>query len=146
MTAARCCRRPWPALNTDALSIDKLMIEDARVEMSDAASDARLVLGKLWFNGEVRALPGPFRGEGAFVMDGGLYGYRISSARPEGAGSRIKFSLDPSDRPVYAEAEGLLTAEGGVPRFDGNATIARRNAAVKGDKAPPAIPGASRRG
>jgi large subunit ribosomal protein L24 len=127
-------------LNTEALSIDKLMVEDARVEMSDAASDARLVLGKLWFNGEVRALPGPFRGEGAFVMDGGLYGYRISSARPEGAGARIKFSLDPSDRPIYAEAEGMLTAEGGVPRFDGNTTIARRNAVVKSDRAPPSDP------
>jgi large subunit ribosomal protein L24 len=127
-------------LNTDALSIDKLMVEDARIEMSDAASEARLVLGKLWFNGEVRALPGPFRGEGAFVMDGGLYGYRISSARPEAAGARIKFSLDPSDRPVYAETEGLLTAEGGVPRFEGNATIARRIAAAKGNKAPPAEP------
>jgi large subunit ribosomal protein L24 len=122
-------------VNAEALSIDKLQIEDARVELSDAASDARLTLGKLWFNGEVRALPGPFRGEGAFVMDGGLYGYRISSARPEASGSRIKFTLDPSDRPVYAEAEGLLTAEGGAPRFEGLATVARRNAPVKGDKA-----------
>ena len=127
-------------MNTEALSIDKLMIEDARVEMSDAASDARLVLGKLWFKGEVRALPGPFRGEGAFVMDGGLYGYRISSARPDGPGSRIKFSLDPTDRPVYAEAEGLLTAPGGVPRFEGNATIARRPSAVKGNKTAPSDP------
>ena len=42
--------------------------------------------------------------------------------------------LDPADRPVYAEAEGLLTAEGGAPRFEGNATLARRSAAVKGDK------------
>ena len=127
-------------MNAEALSIDKLQIEDARIELSDAVSDARLVLGKLWFNGEVRALPGPFRGEGAFVMDGGLYGYRISSARPEGPGARIKFTLDPSDRPVYAEAEGLLTSEGGAPRFEGLATVARRNAPVKGDKAPPGEP------
>ncbi len=127
-------------MNTEALSIDKLMVEDARIEMSDAASDARLVLGKLWFKGDVRALPGPFRGEGAFVMDGGLYGYRISSARPDGAGSRIKLSLDPADRPVYAEVEGLLTAERGAPRFEGNATLARRQPAVKGNKAAPSEP------
>ena len=108
------------------------MIEDARVEMSDAASDARLVLGKLWFNGEVRALPGPFRGEGAFVMDGGLYGYRISSARPEGPGSRIKFSLDPTDRPVYAEAEGLLTAPKAACRV--SKAMPRSRAAVRGER------------
>lgn len=127
-------------LNAEALSIDKLEIEDARIELSDAASQARLVLGKLWFNGEVRALPGPFRGEGAFAMDGGLYAYRVSSARPEANGSRIKFTLDPSDRPFYAEVEGLLTAEGGAPRFEGQTTVARKVAAIKGDKAPPAEP------
>lgn len=127
-------------VKAEALSIDKLQIEDARVELSDAASDARLALGKLWFAGEVRALPGPFRGEGAFVMDGGLYGYRISSARPEGAGARLKLTLDPADRPVYAEAEGLVTGEGGSPRFEGQATIARRHAPIKGDRAPPPEP------
>lgn len=127
-------------MNAEALSIDKLHIEDARVELSDAASQARLALGKLWFNGEVRALPGPFRGEGAFVMDGGLYGYRISSARPEASGARLKLTIDPSDRPVYAEAEGVLTAEGGAPRFEGLATVARRNTPVKGDKAAPSEP------
>ncbi|MET0869235.1 MAG: AsmA family protein, partial [Pseudorhodoplanes sp.] len=127
-------------LNAEALSIDKLHVEDARIELSDAASEARVALGKLWFNGEVRALPGPFRGEGAFVMDGGLYGYRVSSARPEASGSRIKFSLDPADRPFFAEAEGLVTAEGGAPRFEGLAIVARRNPPVKGDKAPPGEP------
>ncbi|MET0445160.1 MAG: AsmA-like C-terminal region-containing protein, partial [Pseudorhodoplanes sp.] len=127
-------------MNAEALSIDKLHVEDARIELSDAASEARVVLGKLWFNGEVRALPGPFRGEGAFVMDGGLYGYRVSSARPEASGSRIKFSLDPADRPFFAEAEGLVTAEGGAPRFEGLAIVARRNPPVKGDKAPPGEP------
>ncbi len=127
-------------VNAEALSIDKLQIEDARVELSDASSEARLALGKLWFNGEVRALPGPFRGEGAFVMDGGLYGYRISSARPEASGARLKFTLDPADRPFLAEVEGLVTREAGAPRFEGQATIARRNAPVKGDKVPPAEP------
>jgi large subunit ribosomal protein L24 len=120
-------------VNAEALSIDKLHIEDARVELSDAASDTRLTLGKLWFNGEVRALPGPLRGEGAFVLDGGLYGYRVSSSRPEASGARIKFTLDPSDRPVYAEAEGQLTAEGGAPRFEGLATVARRPGKAAGE-------------
>lgn len=132
--------RALAGVNAEALSIDKLQIEDARVELSDASSEARLALGKLWFNGEVRALPGPFRGEGAFVMDGGLYGYRISSARPEASGARLKFTLDPADRPFLAEVEGLVTGDAGAPRFEGQATIARRIAPVKGDRAPPAEP------
>ena len=49
--------------------------------MRRAATTAALT--KLWFNGEVRALPGPIRGEGAFVMDGALYGYRVATGRPE---------------------------------------------------------------
>ncbi|MFZ5690109.1 MAG: AsmA-like C-terminal region-containing protein [Pseudomonadota bacterium] len=120
-------------VNSQALSIDKLIIEDARLELADAASGAGAALSKLWFNGEVKALPGPIRGEGAFVMDGELYSYRIATSRPEANGSRIKLTINPADRPVYAEAEGLITAPDGAPRFEGTAAIGRR-APVKGDK------------
>ncbi|HWV40418.1 AsmA-like C-terminal region-containing protein [Pseudorhodoplanes sp.] len=120
-------------IDTQALSIDKFVVEDATVLFTDAASGTSAALNKLWFTGEVRALPGPIRGEGAFVMDGALFGYRIATARPEANGSRIKLVIDPADRPVSAEAEGVLTATGGVPRFDGTAIIARR-VPLKGDK------------
>ena len=120
----------------ETLSIDKLNIEDAQVELSDAASGARMTVSKLWFNGEVRALPGPIRGEGAFVLDGGLYSYRVSTGRPEVNGSRIRFSVDPADRPVTADVEGLFSVAG-APRFEGQATLARRIASGKGDKGAP---------
>jgi hypothetical protein len=126
-------------INTQALSIDKLVVEDASLHLADAASGTSAALSKLWFSGEVRALPGPIRGEGAFVMDGALYGYRIATARPEANGSRIKLTVDPADRPVSAEAEGILTAADGVPRFEGTAVIARR-VPVKGDKGDTAEP------
>ena len=127
-------------VSAETFSIDKLTIEDARVELSDAASGSRTTLSKLWFNGEVRALPGPIRGEGAFVLDGGLYSYRVSTGRPEAAGSRVRLSIDPSDRPVTADVDGVLTAEGGAPRFEGQTTLARRIASGKSDKAPPPDP------
>ena len=44
---------------------------------------ARFVLDKLWFDGEVRSLAGSFRGEGAFLSDNGLYGYRINATRQD---------------------------------------------------------------
>jgi uncharacterized protein involved in outer membrane biogenesis len=123
-------------MNSEALSIDKLTIEDARLELSDAGSGTSATLSKLWFNGDVRALPGPIRGEGAFVLNGGLYSYRISTARPEAGGSRVRLSIDPSDRPVTGDVEGVFTSEAGIPRFEGQATVARRivSPSGKGDK------------
>ncbi|MGD9920137.1 MAG: AsmA-like C-terminal region-containing protein [Pseudorhodoplanes sp.] len=124
-------------VNTEALSIDKFVVEDASLQLADAASGASATLSKLWFNGDVKSLPGPIRGEGAFVMDGVLYGYRVATARPEANGSRIKLTIDPADRPVYAEAEGLLSAGAdGAPRFEGTATVARR-APAAGETAAP---------
>ena len=77
----------WPALSPSfrpqALSISRLNVEDGRVILTDAASGSRLVLRKLWFNGDVRSFIGPFRGEGAFVVGDELYGYRISGGRAD---------------------------------------------------------------
>jgi len=126
-------------VNVQALSIDKFVVEDATLRFADAASGASAALTKLWFNGEVRALPGPIRGEGAFVMEGALYGYRLATGRPENGGSRIKLTVEPADRPVSVELEGLLSAEEGAPRFDGALALVRR-VPVKGDKAAAADP------
>lgn len=128
---------PLTGVSTETFSIDKLTIEDARFELSDAASGTRAILSKLWFNGDVRALPGPIRGEGAFALDGGLYGYRLSTGRPEANGTRLRLSLDPSGRPVTADLDGLITVANGKPRFDGQAVLTRRIAYGKGDKGMP---------
>ena len=137
-------RATIPALldgvSAETFSIDKLNIEDASIELSDAASGSRTTLSKLWFNGEVRALPGPIRGEGAFAHDGGLYSYRLSTGRVEAAGSRVRLSIDPSDRPVTADVEGVFNTDSGIPRFEGQVTLARRIAAGKSDKSPPPDP------
>ena len=126
-------------VNTETLSIDKFVVEDASLQFNDAASGTTAALTKLWFNGEVRALSGPIRGEGAFVMDGALYGYRIATGRPEPNGSRIKLTVEPADRPVFAEVEGLLASGDGAPRFEGTAAVVRR-VPVKGDKGDVAEP------
>ena len=126
-------------VNTETLSIDKFVVEDASLQFTDAASGTTATLTKAWFNGEVRALSGPIRGEGAFVMDGALYGYRIATGRPEPNGSRIKLTVEPADRPVFAEVEGLLASGDGAPRFEGTAAVVRR-VPVKGDKGDVAEP------
>ncbi|MGD0025463.1 MAG: AsmA family protein, partial [Xanthobacteraceae bacterium] len=120
----------WPALSPsfrpETLSISRLNVEDGRVILTDAASGSRMVLHKLWFNGDIRSFSGPFNGEGAFVVDDELYGYRISGSRVEGAGGlKIRLGVDPSDHPLTTDIEGTLSLDRGVPQFEGTLALAR---------------------
>ena len=122
----------WPplALSTDTLAIDRLSIEDGRATLTDASSQARLVLDKLWFAGEVRSLSGPIRGRGEFATGGGLYGYEISASRGGPEGIRVKLGLKTDEQPLTVDADGLLAFDGNAPRFDGVLTLARPAGAV----------------
>jgi large subunit ribosomal protein L24 len=108
----------------DALSVERLNVEDARIVLMHVASGERMTLDKLWFRGEMRSLAGSFRGEGAFVSRRDLYGYRIAASRQD-RGTRVRFSLDPSGRTLAAEGEGTVTMDGGMPKFDGALTLIR---------------------
>jgi large subunit ribosomal protein L24 len=110
----------------ESLSIERLTVEDGRVHAVNAVSGSRTTLDKVWFNGDLRSLAGPFRGEGAFVSGGELYGYRISAGKLEEDGRvRLRLSLDPSDRALTAEAEGALVVGAGRPRFEGTVAVSR---------------------
>ncbi|MEW6450639.1 MAG: AsmA family protein [Pseudomonadota bacterium] len=117
----------WPntTLEAETLSIDKLIIEDGRVVLTDAASNSRLVLDKLWFSGDVKSLVGPFRGEGAFVSSGALYGYKVAAGRMADEGMRVKLNIDTTERPLTIETDGTLAFERFGPRFEGSVTLAR---------------------
>lgn len=123
-------RIDWPSLTAsfraDALSVSRLNIEDGRITLTHAASGTRVLLQKLWFNGEIRSFHGPFSGEGAFVANNELYGYRISGGRLDDDGAmRIKLGIDPTDQPLTAEIDGTLSTQRGVPQFDGALAMAR---------------------
>ena len=111
--------------DASALAVDHLQIEDARLTLVHAASNRRFVLDKLWFDGEVRSLAGSFRGEGAFVSDKDLYGYRITATRQETGAIRVRFNLDPSERALTAEGDGLVSLESNAPKFEGGVTFIR---------------------
>ena len=108
-----------------ALAVDHLHVEDARLTLVHSASNRRFIFDKLWFDGEVRSLAGSFRGEGAFISDKDLYGYRISATRQDSGQIRMRFNLDPSERALTAEGEGLLSLEGNAPKFEGGVTLVR---------------------
>ena len=120
----------WPAAlssaRPDVVSISRLEIDDGRIALSDAASGSRLLLRKVYFNGDVRSLPGPFRGEGTFVAGDELFGYRISGNQTdEDSGLKLRLGLDPSNHPLTAEIDGALKIDRGVPSLQGTLTLER---------------------
>ncbi len=117
-------------LPLDAVSIEHLRVDDARIVLADAASGRRITLDKVWFGGEARSLAGVFKGEGAFVLDRDLYGYRVVTSKPDDSGLKIKLGIDPADKPLTMEGEGVVSLQNGAPRFDGTVTVARGLGAV----------------
>ena len=125
----------WPAIAvpSETLAIDRLFIEDGRAVLTDVASRSRLTLDKLWFSGELRSLSGPFRGEGAFVVSGSSYNYRVSAGRSGPDGARVRVDLDTAGQPFTFEAEGMLAFDRAQPKFDGAFTLSRSAGSVKAD-------------
>jgi large subunit ribosomal protein L24 len=110
----------------DAISIDRLSIEDGTVVLGDAASGTVLKLDNVWFNGELRSLAGPLKGEGAATIGGAQFPYRISLSRVSDEGtSRLRLNIDPTNYPLSIEADGTVSVKAGDPHFDGTLNLAR---------------------
>ena len=110
----------------EELSVSRLSVEDGSIILADAMSGAHAVLRKLSFTGDVRSLVGPFKGEGAFAIDGEPFAYRISGAQADdGSGFRVRLGADPQDQPLTTTVEGTLTFDGGAPQFAGTFALAR---------------------
>jgi large subunit ribosomal protein L24 len=118
----------WPAATrtwrAEDLSVSRLRVEDGSIVLADAASGSRLTLQKLSFDGDIRSLLGPFRGEGTFVAGDEPYSYRISGGRGDD-GFKIRLGVNPSNYPLTADVDGTLTVDRGAPQFDGILALAR---------------------
>jgi hypothetical protein len=114
-----------PSFGPDQLSIERLDIEDGRAVLADSRSGARISLDKLRFNGDVRSLAGPFKGDGAFVIGSDLYAYRVTAGRVEEGALKLRLNIDPLDKPLAVEADGMLSFAGTAPRFDGSLIMSR---------------------
>ncbi|HLA19917.1 MAG TPA: AsmA-like C-terminal region-containing protein [Pseudolabrys sp.] len=114
------------AFDPDGLTIDRLSIENGQVTLTDAANGASVTLDRLWFNGDARSLIGPFKGEGAVTIGGELYPYRIAAGRYGDDGTlKLRVNVDPVNRPLSIEADGVLALAGGAPKFEGSLSLAR---------------------
>lgn len=123
-------RLDWPAarmsFDPDQLTVERVAVEGGRLSFSDAASGAATTLEGLWFNGDLRSLLGPVKGEGGFTASGDRYGYRVAASRVGDDGAmKLRVTLDPADYPANLVADGSLRVEAGAPRFEGTLSVAR---------------------
>ena len=113
------------AIAPDRLSIERLSIERGRIVFADAASNSTLTLDGFSFEGDVRSLIGPIRGDGSFISDGDSYRYHIASGRRGADGAKFRLSLEAVDRPLIVETDGVLRIDDASPRYEGALTLAR---------------------
>jgi large subunit ribosomal protein L24 len=135
----------WPAMrlgfDPDRLQIEKVQIEDGRLNFSDGASGTQSALEGFWFKGDVRSLLGPAKGEGGFSVSGERYGYRVAISRAGDDSVKVKLGIDPTDHPVTVEAEGALRLEENSPRFEGTLALSRLAAMARaGGRGTVAVP------
>ena len=111
--------------NWASLAIDRLNLT-GRIALHDAASRSTLELSEIAFSGDVRSAAGAVRGDGDVTVGGTRYPFRVSSGQVnDGSGStRLHLNIDPGQRPVTAELDGLLSFEARAPRFEGTLTLA----------------------
>ncbi|WP_316183618.1 AsmA-like C-terminal region-containing protein [Bradyrhizobium sp. SZCCHNRI1009] len=109
--------------NLAALAIDRLNLT-GRVALHDAASRSTLELTDIVFSGDVRSLAGSLRGDGAVSIRGGRYPFRVSSSQDKDSnGLRVHLNIDPGERPVMADIEGLISFPNRSPKFEGALTL-----------------------
>ncbi len=124
--------------NLAALSIDRLNLT-GRVALHDAASRSTLELTDIVFSGDVRSLAGSLRGDGAVSVRGVRYPFRVSSSQDkDSSGLRVHLNVDPGERPVVADVEGLISFPNRTPRFDGALTLSSPPREQSADKEKPA--------
>jgi uncharacterized protein involved in outer membrane biogenesis len=128
-------RIDWPAstgtFNFGQLAIDRVNLT-GRVALHDASSRSTLELGDIAFGGDVRSLAGSIRGDGNFLYAGTRYPFRVSSGQTQdGNGTRVHLNIDPGQRALAIDLDGVLAFEQRAPRFDGALTFAA--AATKAD-------------
>ena len=133
-------RIDWPtstgAFNLGSLAIDRLNLT-GRIALHDAASRSTLELNDIVFSGDVRSLAGAIRGDGNFMLSGTRYPFRVSSGQgPDGNGTRIHLNIDPGQRALAADLDGVLNFDSRAPRFEGAIMLAAPAQKGKGDEPP----------
>ncbi|MDA9427287.1 AsmA family protein [Bradyrhizobium sp. CCBAU 53380] len=112
------------SFNLASLAIERLNLT-GRIALHDAASRSTLELNDIAFSGDVRSLAGSVRGDGSFTASGVRYPFRVSSGpSADGSATRLHLNIDPGERAILADLEGVLAFDNRQPKFDGALTLA----------------------
>ena len=85
----------------------------------------------------MRSLAGSVRGDGNFMLSGTRYPFRVSSGQgPDGNGTRVHLNIDPGQRALAIDLDGVLNFDARAPRFEGAMTLAAPAQKGKGDELP----------
>ena len=133
-------RIDWPAatgkFNLGSLAIDRLNLT-GRIVLRDAASLSMLELKEISFSGDVRSLAGSLKGDGNATVAGLRYPFRIFSGQTvDNAGTRVHVSVEPGERALSLDLDGLLSFTERTPRFEGAIAAAVPAPAKPNDGAP----------
>jgi large subunit ribosomal protein L24 len=133
-------RIDWPAstgaVNLGSLAIDRLNLT-GRIALHDAASRGTLELSDIAFSGDVRSLAGSVRGDGNFMLSGTRYPFRVSSGQgPDGNGTRVHLNIDPGQRALAVDLDGVLNFDARAPRFEGAVTLSAAAQKGRADEQP----------
>ncbi|MDH2351014.1 AsmA-like C-terminal region-containing protein [Bradyrhizobium sp. SSUT18] len=124
------------SFNLASLAIERLNLT-GRIALHDAASRSTLELNDIAFSGDVRSLAGSVRGDGSFTAAGVRYPFRVSSGpSADGNATRLHLNIDPGERAVLADLEGVLAFDNRLPKFDGVLTLAVPAPKKPGDAGP----------
>jgi large subunit ribosomal protein L24 len=130
---------PTGRFNLGSMAIDRLNLT-GRVALHDASSRSTVELNDIAFSGDVRSLAGAVRGDGSFMLSGTRYPFRVSSGQTvDGSGTRVHLTIDPAQRPLSIDLDGVLTFDARSPHFDGGITLASP-AGVNAKGEPPRTP------
>lgn len=122
--------------NLASLAIERLNLT-GRIALHDAASRSTLELNDIAFSGDVRSLAGSVRGDGSFTVGRTRYPFRISSGpSADGSATRLHLNIDPGERAILADLEGVLVFDNRRPKFDGALTLAVPAAKKPGEAGP----------
>src|SRR5712671_3213293 len=107
------------AFDPDAVSVAHLAIEKGRLILA-GGSGRSLTLDKLGFNGDVRSLLGPAKGEGSVAVDGESYLFSIAAGRVAADGAvKVRLLVDTVDHVRIGDVDSSIWIERGIPHFAG---------------------------
>lgn len=123
LTAAT--RHDRSQIDPAAVELNSVDVQSGRVEVIDARTGKTYLADDVNLNISARSLEGPYKIEGAAVLDGARHSLRIATGRQDAEGKlRVKAELVPTDLPATLQLDGLLGEEDGSPRYAGDFVLA----------------------